>query len=1613
MCRKCSFLTLFFLPLACLLLLAPSTMAGPGDLDIRDSLISLAPGEPTLQEILDSLGYTINVATDELGWESFPAVNGTNVSMVLEKVSGSFSSAVSGWYDASDTTMKTELFSSSSAPGDSVTFTITASDSIGFYITPNLIGPESWYTQLSANVDEYDHAKIFATAQLHEYIIAFEDLKDGGDGDFNDHIIRVRFENAPPVLLVPGEININVCYEDSVCIPIEAYDPNGDAEMITVEMLEGTGVFQPVDEYNYIFTEHCFLPWGLDSTYMFVFKATDLSGAFDIDTVYINYEINDRPTIDLPDDFDTLLCDYDSICVPIDIFDPDGDPLDIEFLQGDGSFNPATQSFCFLPDYVENGSYTFVLKVTDSCCALTEGARPGLVPPPCPRDSITIGVTVNFPPELVTVPDFDTLICEPTEICFPVSATDANEGDDVTIDVTPPATYDEQTGEVCLMADQDGTYDIVITATDQICGSQAVDTVSVTVDLNSAPELTLPQDTSYYFCSDPDTVCFTAEVDDPDSADNHTFTLLEGPGTIDSETGQVCFFPQDEGSYQFVVKVEDECVVADIDTVVMSISLNHDPYIELPADYSLSLCDLEEVCFSPTDFGDPDLPGDTLTFIKVAGFGAVDPQTGEVCFTPLEAGNYEFIIRVRDLCGKIDQDTIMIAIELNSPPTISAEPFDTASFCELGDSVCIEVGYSDPDDEELIFEQIDGMDGNYDPQTGLFCFLPDQPGDYDLSFRVVDECELADTADVVVTVQVNMPPEVELPDDIFDTLCVSGGQVCFMADISDPDNQFTVEVLPNGSYDDGQVCFSAEASEDTTFQVIVRATDDCQATAEDTINVNIHYNLPPTISLPSDTSMKVCDLPDQYCFDFTTSDPDGGEPEVTFVIGSGTIQNGQACIPIDSFGIYCIKLRATDVCGDYSEAEACLVLAGNHAPELTVPDDITMNMCEPGEICFDVSATDIDLPADTLTYSLTNAPQGATIDQNGQVCYTPSGAGSFTITVRVTDHCGDYDEKTVDINLVLNQPPTITVDPDSMYYEYCGTGGGEVEVCFDGITISDPDDEINELTVEKVEGPGSFDSGSWQTCFNVPLLNDTIMFVYKVSDSCEAYDLDTAWYYVHINENCDTGSCAEIWIEETECVPTNNYVNVEITTAVETPMGGFDLLIKFDPTAFSLIDVTRGDATEDWEYFTYVTGNVGGCTGVCPDGLVRIISIADQNNGAPHPPAEAFDINGTIAVMNFYITSDQNFGGMTYPVDFYWFDCGDNVFSNKKGDSLFIDKIIYNPYGVFWDELDDVNYPNEDRYPNVGADDSCLVGDKLNPVRCLLMHNGSICIIHPDSIDDRGDLNMNAVPYEIADAVLYTNYFIYGPAVFDINYDGQVAASDVNGDGRALTVGDLIFLVRVITGELAPPAKLNAFANSTDLIMQQRYGELGITANSEVNIGAAQLVFDLSRAESVPYIEKSADISNMKLDYSVDGDLMRVFIYSLGSEGIPAGEINLANIEVDGEIDLIKTDIADYFGNDLNVNLVTRAIPDNYELHQNFPNPFNPETEIKLSLPEPSDWTIEIFNVNGQLVETFEGYSDGGVVTVTFKADNLATGIYFYRATAGEFHDTKKMVLMK
>lgn len=126
---------------------------------------------------------------------------------------------------------------------------------------------------------------------------------------------------------------------------------------------------------------------------------------------------------------------------------------------------------------------------------------------------------------------------------------------------------------------------------------------------------------------------------------------------------------------------------------------------------------------------------------------------------------------------------------------------------------------------------------------------------------------------------------------------------------------------------------------------------------------------------------------------------------------------------------------------------------------------------------------------------------------------------------------------------------------------------------------------------------------------------------------------------------------------------------------------------------------------------------------------------------------------------------------------------------------------------------------------------------------------------------------------------------------------------------------------------------------------------------------------------------------------------------------VPGSNVNLANTNTDAKPVYWRVT---YTPTPIGINEIS-GLANNYNLEQNFPNPFNPSTTIRFSLPQVSNVTLKVYSLNGQEVATLINNQlvSSGVKEVSFNASALSSGIYFYTITAGEYKETKKMMLVK
>jgi hypothetical protein len=697
---------------------------------------------------------------------------------------------------------------------------------------------------------------------------------------------------------------------------------------------------------------------------------------------------------------------------------------------------------------------------------------------------------------------------------------------------------------------------------------------------------------------------------------------------------------------------------------------------------------------------------------------------------------------------------------------------------------------------------------------------------------------------------------------------------------------------------------------------------------------------------------------------------------------------------------------ATDDCGNPATCSRTITVIDDTPPTITCPAAVTV------ECVVDVPAADIG----SVTTS-DNCGGTVTVTHVGDGPLSGACPATITRTYRATDGCGNFAECTQTITVDDNEDPVCNVPPDQSITVNCPTE----EVC---LPVSATDNCDNDVACAVISGPGSIVDGFW--CYTPGIGGGEVAVVtVRCEDDCLNFCEDTFTITFPPCKIPPSDSCI---VGVTACGggpgPVSKKSNNSVTAAgsitalngeiVAFPieisfirpgieLGGFDLLLCYDVTGLALIQVRRGEAIDEWEYFTYRLSANGNCSAPCPSGLVRIVSIADMDNGpALHPSEPAFRPIGTIVELVFQVTSDRNFIGQCIPIDFCWYDCGDNVIATRSGDTTLVDFYNFDP--------------------------ECLSNPKDYPVPGICFTPGAICVGEPP--DDRGDINLNGIANEVADAVLFSNYFIFGESVWDpVWKDVQLLATDINDDGIVLTVADLVYLIRIITGDEQPfPAepgtpKLVPYAGEALSVVNYGTDKISVTTNSPVDLGGALFVFRYN-GSGVGKAELTDAASQMAVQSTDDRGEMRVLItprMDISGARIESGTHELLTIPARGDaaIELVEVQLSDARGAVLASRLPKNSpVPATYALLQNYPNPFNAGTVIRFDLKESSDWTLRVYNVAGQVVRTFSGFSDASQVTMTWdgtddRGARSASGIYFYRVDAGEFTATRKMTLLK
>jgi hypothetical protein len=280
---------------------------------------------------------------------------------------------------------------------------------------------------------------------------------------------------------------------------------------------------------------------------------------------------------------------------------------------------------------------------------------------------------------------------------------------------------------------------------------------------------------------------------------------------------------------------------------------------------------------------------------------------------------------------------------------------------------------------------------------------------------------------------------------------------------------------------------------------------------------------------------------------------------------------------------------------------------------------------------------------------------------------------------------------------------------------------------------------------------------------------------------------------------------------------------------------------------------------------------------------------------------------------------------------------------------------------------------------------------------------GGVMVCPPQGeICKRGDVNYNSLPYEVADAVLFARYFAEGVTVFgeEPNRSIKICATDVNADGRPLTLSDLVYLIRVILHDAVEIPKL-APSTVANVIVSN-----GIITVEGANVGAILFEFDGA-------VNPTLLANGMEMVAGTN----KVLVYmspTTGQSLDAASEV----ISYAGDAKLVSVEAVDRDTRVLTTTITAKVAPTTFALNPAYPNPFNPFTNLSFTLPEAANYSMKIYNVAGQLVRSYDGTGAAGLNVITWNGkdnagNDVSSGVYFFKLIAGKYSATEKMVMMK
>ncbi|EFE58829.1 Gram-positive signal peptide protein, YSIRK family [Staphylococcus epidermidis M23864:W2(grey)] len=902
-------------------------------------------------------------------------------------------------------------------------------------------------------------------------------------------------------------------------------------------------------------------------SYTVTVTTTDESGNATETTFTIDVEDTTKPTVKSVSD-QTQEVNTEITPIKIEATDNSGQTVTnkVDGLPDGITFDEATNTISGTPSEV--GSYDITVTTTDESGNATE-------------TTFTINVEDTTKPTVEDIADQTQEVnteIEPIKI----EATD-NGGQAVTnkVDGLPDGvTFDEATNTISGTPSEVGSYDIIVTTTDEN-GNSETTTFTIDVEDTTKPTVEDIADQTQEINTEIEPIKIEARDNSGQAVTNKVDGLPDGV-TFDEATNTISGTPSEVGSYDITVTTTDESGNATETTFTIDVEDTTKPTVEDITDQTQEV----NTEITPIKIEARDNSGQTVTN-KVDGLPdgvTFDEATNTISGTPSEVGSYTVTVTTTDESSNATETTFTIDVEDTTKPTVE----DIADQTQEVNTEITPIKIEATDNSgQAVTNKVDGLpDGvTFDEATNTISGTPSEVGSYDITVTTTDENGNSETTTFTIDVEDTTKPTVE---DITDqTQEINTEMTPIKIEATDNSGQAVtnkVEGLPDGvTFDEATNTISGTPSEVGSYDITVTTTDENGNSETTTFTIDVEDTTKPTVESVADQTQEINTKIEPIKIEArdnsgqaVTNKVDGLPDGVTFDEATNTISGTPSEV-----GSYTVTVTTTDESGNATETTFTIDVEDTTKPTV---EDIANQTQEVNTEIEPIKIEATDNSGQAVTNKVDGLPDGVTFDEaTNTISGTPSEVGSYDITVTTTDKNGNSETTTFTIDVEDTTKPTVESVADQ---------------------TQEVNTEITPITIESEDNSG-------QTVTN------------KVDGLPDGVTFDEA-------TNTISGTPSEVGSYDITVTTTDENGNSETTTFT------IDVEDTTKPTVESVADQTQEVNTEINPIKIEATDNSGQAVTNKVEGLPAGITFDEATNTISGTPSEVGSYTVTVT------TTDEN-----------------------------------------------------------------------------------------------------------------------------------------------------------------------------------------------------------------------------------------------------------------------------------------------------------------------------------------------------------------------------------